>query len=169
MNYQLEERIWWDYLEHDLKELLRQSQTLVNRVGLWKEKFHDYAFIVFPASKAYEGFLKRLFLDLGFINEEDYFGKRFRIGKSLNPSLDRRFRSKESVYDRVVGYCGGKDLADELWAAWKGCRNLLFHWFPKEKNAVSFRGSKQKISQLLAAMDKAFEECKTVKPEGKSK
>jgi hypothetical protein len=161
MNYYLEDRIWWNYLEHDLKELLKESQTLVKRVGSWKEKFNDYAFVVFPTSKAYEGFLKKLFLDLGFINEDDYYGKRFRIGKALNPSLDKKYRYKEGIFDKMVEYCGGKDLAEVLWRAWKSCRNLLFHWFPRERNAISFNQAKQRIAQVLDAMDKAFEECKS--------
>lgn len=155
----LKERVWWDYLPEDLQGLLRESTLLIKRVGKWEERFHDYSFIVFPAAKGYEGFLKTLFLDLGFINEETFYGKRFRIGKALNPSLEKRFRG-ESVYDRLVKYCGGNELADSLWDTWKSCRNLLFHWFPNEKNAISIKEARQKVEKIVDTMDLAFKECK---------
>lgn len=157
---EVEKKIWWSYLEHDLQELLRTSVLLVKEVGGWKQQFHDYSFVVFPASKAYEGFLKKLFLDLGFINETTYYGKRFRIGKALNPSLEKHLREKESVYDKLVDFCGGKELADTLWNTWKTCRNLLFHWFPDEKKAISFLESGKRVQQVIDSIDAAFKECK---------
>lgn len=160
MDIYLEKRAWWDYLEEDLQELIRESQLLLKSTDKWKEKFHDYAFIVFPAAKAYEGFLKKFFLDLGFITKEDYFGKRFRVGKALNPSLNPRFREKEGVYHKLVAYCGGENLAETLWKTWKKCRNLLFHWFPEEKNAVSKEEARERVLMVISAMDKAFKECK---------
>ncbi len=161
MNLNLEKRIWWDYLEEDLQGLIKESLFLAEKSETWKQKFHDYSFVVFPAAKAYEGFLKKLFLDMGFITNNDYYGKRFRIGKALNPSLDRRrFRRKQGVYNKLVNYCGGRDLADGMWSTWKECRNSLFHWFPDEKNVVNLPEAKQKVVLILNTMDAAFEECK---------
>src|SRR3989344_6261376 len=163
----LEKHAWWSYVHEDLRELIKQSHLLL-RIMREKERnlptgmdgFHDYAFVVFPAAKAYEGFLKTLFRDLGFISDEDFYGKRFRVGKALNPSLDRRLREKEGVYDKLVNFCQGKELADELWDTWKMSRNLLFHWFPHEKNAISFEEANQRIEKILVSMDLAFKECK---------
>jgi hypothetical protein len=167
MDLNLEQKLWWHYIEEDLQELLVASEFLTNVVRSWggdmpqgSKVFHDYSFVVFPAAKAYEGFLKKMFLDLGFITNEDYVGKRFRIGKALNPFLEKRLRDRESVYDRIVKYCGGKELADLLWEAWTNGRNLVFHWFPDEKKAVSFDEAEAKINQIIIAMDSAFEGCK---------
>ena len=160
MNFSLEKKNWWEYLEKDLQGLLREATLLIEKVSLWDEKFPDYSFIVFPAAKAYEGFLKRLFLERGFISEEDYYGKRFRVGKALNPSLEKRLRAKESVYDKIVQFCGGKDLADKMWNTWKVCRNLLFHWFPNEKNAIDFDQSKERVALIIETIDAAFDDCK---------
>lgn len=162
----IKERIWWDYLPEDLQGLLRESALLVNRVGKWSETFHDYSFIVFPAAKSYEGFLKTLFLDLNFISEDTFYGKRFRVGKALNPALEKRFRD-ESVYDEIVKYCGGRELGDSLWNTWKTCRNLLFHWFPNEKNAISYNQAVDKVEKIVNTMDLAFKECKIELAENK--
>lgn len=164
MDIPLEKKIWWEFLEKDLQGLLREASLLIEKVSLWDEKFHDYSFIVFPAAKAYEGFLKRIFLERGFISEEDYYGKRFRVGKALNPSLEKRIRAKESVYDKITQFCGGKDLADKMWRTWKVCRNLLFHWFPNEKNAISFDQSKEKVYLIIETIDAAFKDCKIELP-----
>src|SRR3972149_7584009 len=152
----LEKKVWWDYVHEDIKELLIQSVLLVDTADKWeanftetfgrgtlkKEGFHDYSFIVFPAAKAYEGFLKKLFLDMGFIGPDDYYGKHFRVGKALNPSLEKELREREGVYDKIVESCGGEGLAENMWNCWKRCRNLLFHWFPNEKNAITLDEAK---------------------------
>lgn len=167
MDLNLEKKLWWHYIEEDLQELLVASEFLANVVRSWggdlpqgRKVFHDYSFIVFPAAKAYEGYLKKVFLDMGFITPEDYHGKHFRIGKALNPFLEKRYRNNESVYDKIVTHCGGKELADTLWEAWTNGRNIVFHWFPDEKKAVSFEEAEEKIKQIVGAMDKAFEGCK---------
>ena len=160
----LQNKKWWMYVHNDLRELLTQSRFLIDNLKKWEvdkeQRFQDYAFIVFPAAKAYEGFLKTLFFDMGFMGKDDYYGKRFRIGRSLNPSLEKRFRSNESIYDKLVEYLGGYELADTLWDTWKNCRNMLFHWFPNEKNAISFAEAENRVMDVVNAMDKAYEECK---------
>lgn len=163
----LEKNIWWGYVQKDIKELLTESVLLLNTAKKWEkdndasnDKFHDYSFVVFPAAKAYEGFLKTLFLDTGFITEEDYYGKRFRVGKVLNPSLDRSRYQRISVYDKIVDYCGGDELARDLWNTWREARNLLFHWFPKEKNAVNLTEAEERLKMVIASMNLAFKECK---------
>lgn len=176
MDYSLETRPWWTYIHEDLRELLIQSKLLVEIFGSEGgdflsnsgQKFHDYAFIVFPAAKAYEGFLKTLFHDLGFIDDKDFYGKRFRVGKALNPALEKHLREKESVYDKLVDFCQGKDLPDSLWDTWKQGRNLLFHWFPNEKNAISFEEAKDRVEKILDSMDLAFKECKIDKTNNKA-
>jgi hypothetical protein len=167
MKVSLKDKVWWSYLGEDLQELLEQSVILVKTVEKWggnlpngRKEFHDFSFVVFPAAKAYEGFLKKLFLDLGFISETEYLGKRFRVGKALNPALDKRYRAQEGVYDKLVDYCDGKQLADSLWEAWRSGRNLLFHWFPKEKNAINFEESKERVKMIISTIDRAFKECK---------
>jgi hypothetical protein len=162
----LQQKVWWNYLGEDLQKLFETSMFLASTVKSWggdlpggAKEFNDYAFVVFPAAKAYEGFLKKMFLDLGFITQEDYFGKHFRIGKSLNPSLPKGIRAQE-VYGKIVKHCGGKELADNLWETWRVGRNLTFHWFPNEKNAVTFDEAVKRVDMIISSIDKAFTECK---------
>ena len=167
MKITLENHPLWNYVHDDLKELLKQTFLLMKLVerdekelSPGSRKFHDYAFVIFPAAKAYEGFLKTLFHDMGFISDEEYFGKRFRIGKALNPALENHLREKESVYDKLTSFCQGNELPNALWETWKKGRNLLFHWFPNEKNAIDFLEAKNIFQEITDTMDLAFEECK---------
>lgn len=155
----LKEKIWWPYLGGDLQNLLTASFTILDKSESWSEKFDDYSFVVFPAAKAYEGFLKKLFLDLGFITSEDYYGKHWRVGKALNPSLPKEIR-REGIYDKVVEFCGGRDLADTLWDTWRVCRNLTFHWFPNEKNTLTLAEASSRLAMIITAIDRSFKECK---------
>ncbi len=162
----LETKVWWNYLEEDLQELLTESFLIMDILkGMGadlpggKREFHDYSFVVFPAAKAYEGFLKKFYLDMKFITEEDYYGKQFRIGKSLNPSLPQQIR-RDGVYEKVVKYCSGEALAEKMWNTWKVSRNLIFHWFPNEKNAITLEEAGDRISLIIETIDQTFKECK---------
>ena len=158
-DFNLTKRAWWSFLEEDLQELFLEAIELDKNVAKWDEKYHDYAFVVFPAAKAYEGFLKKEFFNRGFISKDDYYGKKFRIGRALNPSLENIYRH-ESVYDKICNFCGGKELADRVWDTWRLGRNLLFHWFPEEKNAISFSEARDRLMYIFATMDEVFKECK---------
>ncbi len=155
----LHSKVWWDYLEQDLQLLFEESLELVRRVRYWDQQFHDYSFIVFPAAKAYEGFLKQFFLDMGFIEKKDFLGRRFRIGRALNPELDRKYRKKESVYDRLLTHCSGEALPDQLWNTWKESRNMLFHWFPNEANIVTYPEAQKRVEMIIEAVDAVFRDC----------
>lgn len=144
----------------DIQELMRESVLLAEKVGTWDEKFEDYSFVVFPAAKAYEGFLKKVFYERGFISQSDYLGKRFRIGRALNPSLEDKLRQDESVYDKIVSHCGGKEIADLLWTTWKDCRNILFHFYPEERNKIDYVEARQKLNEIFDTLDEAFKMCK---------
>ncbi len=162
MEVNLKNKPWYDYLEEDLRELIAESFQLIDAVPAWKDGFHDYSFIVFPAAKAYEGFLKKMFFDLKFIGENEYFGTHFRIGKALNPQLEERFR-EESVYDKLVAMDNGKkDLGDLLWDTWKNCRNLVFHWFPDEKRAITYDDAKDRVGKVINAIDEFYAKLKHV-------
>jgi hypothetical protein len=163
---QLEKRVWWEYLSEDLQKLIIASGFIYQAVESWganlpggEKEFDDYSFVVFPAAKAYEGFLKKLFLDLKFISEEDYYGKHFRIGKALNPSLPKELKH-EGVYEKIVQFCQNHTLADKLWDTWRLSRNLTFHWFPNEKNAITLGEAGERTTMIIDAIDEAYTECK---------
>lgn len=149
------DKSWWSYLDDDLQELLVQSYNLLEQFNDDQNKFLDYSFLVFPAAKAYEGFLKRLFFDLKFVSREQFYGRNFRIGKALNPFLPRELE-EESVYKKIVEYTGENILADKLWDTWKLSRNSTFHWFPEEKNAISFDEAKNRFDLIISAIDTSY-------------
>lgn len=151
---------WWSYLPEDLQESLELSFKLADMSATWSKRFHDYSFIVFPAAKAYEGFLKKIFLDMGFITDADYHGKHFRIGKSLNPDLENKYKGDGWVYKDLSSFCGGEELPKKLWQTWKESRNLLFHWFPNEKNVVSHNEAVERLLAVVGAIDEVFTACR---------
>lgn len=124
-----------------------------------KYGFNDYSFLVFPFAKAYEGFLKKIFLDVGFISRVNYISDHFRVGKVMSPNLVERL-GERSVYKKIVDFAG-QDLADKIWNTWKSGRNQVFHFFPHNLKSLSFTEAEEVIGQIMETMEEAAEKLKT--------
>ncbi len=143
-------------LDVQLQQLVELSYTLLYREKNSTEKFPDYSFIVFPAAKAYEGFLKIYLFDLQLISERTFEGKRLRIGRTLNPDVHVNQRDEYWLYDDLERLCS-KELAQELWETWLQCRNKVFHFFPKDVSPLSLLQAEENLDRLQGAMTKALE------------
>lgn len=158
MENQYQNEPWFKFLDHSMQDLAAESYLLLERFEKDPDGFHDYSFIVFPIAKAFEGFLKKWLFANKLISESDYSSDHFRLGKSLNPSLDKKFRKWDYVYDKIVIYSSDPHLADKLWDAWKECRNLLFHYFPSHQHFLATpREARMRIEQLVITMREAME------------
>ncbi len=152
----------WRYLSDPQKELIKQGEFLLADIEAHPNtNLTDYSYAVFPFAKAYEGFLKQLFLDLHFIDRKEYESDHFRIGKVLSPHLARRLGNR-SMYARLVQQVGYKDLAEFIWAVWKRGRNRVFHYFPHNLHALSLLEAREVIHEVIAAMEQAVVQTKVV-------
>ncbi|MBI2029900.1 hypothetical protein HYT02_05780 [Candidatus Gottesmanbacteria bacterium] len=148
----------WSYLSEGQKGLIETGEFLLADAKDHQKPISDFSYIVFPIAKAYEGFLKQLFLDMGFISKEQYESDRFRVGRELNPNFAKE-RPDISVYLKIVKYCNGQELADNLWNAWKRGRNLLFHYFPHNQLKVTLESAEEAINLIISAMEQSFASC----------
>lgn len=163
MYFVKKDSIFWQYLSAGQRGLIEEGLYLLNDIKEHPDvNISDYSYLVFPFAKAYEGFLKKLFFDLGFIPQQVYEGDHFRIGRALNPHLEKILRH-ESIYDRIVNLCGSRDLADELWNVWKRGRNLVFHYFPHNFRALSLTDAENIINEMLIVMERAVTETRMEK------
>lgn len=143
-------------LYSEAKKFLSPSQdALINDVQnvlkkLEQDHINDYSFLVSPIAKAYEGYLKDFFLKTKIIDQYNYESDRFRVGKTLNPSLRyRRF----SIYQKLANLNEeGEELAEKLWTAWKYGRNEIFHYFPNKIKYLSRDEAEDRIKMLLEAI-----------------
>lgn len=142
------------YLSSHQQELLKDTQTIFKRLEL-HDGISDYSFLVSPVAKLYEGFLKDFFLKIGIISETEYDSDRFRVGKTLNPSLRyKRF----SVFQKLAdSHEKGEELAETLWDAWKFGRNEIFHYFPGNYKNLTKQEAEDRITLLLKAVIQAGE------------
>lgn len=148
----------WEYMSTEIRDLIEDGEIILNFVFENKEKadISDYSFIVFPFAKAYEGFLKKFFWDIGLITEDDYYGDEIRIGRLLNPN----YEDNTSVYSKVCGHAkGGKIMAKRLWDAWKRGRNTVFHYFPHNFKKLEYDESLDIINDLINAMTHVVSTC----------
>jgi len=140
------------YLSQDQQELIEDVEIVLKRIEL-KDHISDYSFLVAPVAKAYEGFVKDFFLKIGLISDNDYESDRFRVGKTLNPSLRyKRF----SIFQKLADFHqDGEELAESLWDAWKYGRNEIFHYFPNDLKKLSQAEAEDRISLLLRTINRA--------------
>lgn len=149
----------WSYLPTEIKGLLEDGETILSFI----EKYHkdeplsDYSFLVFPFSKAYEGFLKRFLLDSGLIREEDYYSDDIRIGRILNPNYAKE---RGNVFVKLCDKSkDGREVPKKLWSVWKRGRNLVFHYFPHNFRRLGYDEAVEIITEVVDAMDSAVMHC----------
>lgn len=146
---------WYPFLDPYARDLVELSCSLYSREVRLSSVLTDYTFVVFPMSKAYEGFLKKYLYSVDLISKQSYYHKQFRIGRSLNPDISRSRQDEWWLYDEVERQCG-KATARLLWNAWIDCRNHLFHYFADEHRVVDIAGAKKLLLQLSEAMTAAM-------------
>lgn len=145
----------WSYFSETQRDLILEGDYLLNDViREHKTKFKDYSFLVFPFAKAYEGFLKQLFLDVGFISHLDYISDHYRLGKFLSPHLMERLGDR-SLYRQIVKVAG-HSLAEEIWQMWKLGRNQIMHYYPHNIKKVTLEESERVTTAFMRTMDHAY-------------
>ena len=128
---------WYMYLTPWQRELVDTSAQLLEILAPTSPSFNqvaapvlaDYGFLVFPLAKAYEGFLKKYFLNLNLITPDMYNSRKFRIGRAFNPDVNNNQKNELWLFDDVSRSCG-QETARQLWEAWLSGRNQVFHYFP---------------------------------------
>lgn len=153
---------WWKYCDSSLQDLMQESMELLAlakiREASGETPYKDYSFVVFPAAKAYEGYLKKLFLDMDLISVNQYFGEHFRIGRALSPTLPKRYRAGW-VYGKLTDYCNGEKLPMKMWDVWKRARNRVFHYFPDKHEVISLAQAENLVAEITRIMEEALEGC----------
>lgn len=157
----LQSQGWLKRLTLGQKDLLTQSLFLLSDMKAHPRKFYDYSFIVMPAAKAFEGFVKELLFKTGLISERKYKGDRFRVGKALNPELEHIPKLKRiALYDDLGNLFDNKEVPAKLWQTWKECRNRIFHFFPAFKQAITLREAEERLAQVFETIEFASGEYK---------
>lgn len=72
---------WFQYLEEPAQRLVTVALVLAEEEQAETTSLADYTFVVFPMAKAYEGFLKQYFRDIGLISQEVYLIGGFGLGE----------------------------------------------------------------------------------------
>ncbi len=155
----LKEKKWYQFLDEPMKMWVDQAYYLLDREEMSGSRFLDYGFVVFPMAKAYEGFVKKFLFETGFIDEKTYKDKHFRIGKSLNPDLPKKYQDKRWVFEKLrIWYekTGEDSLARQMWKAWKKGRNRVFHYFAGKERRLSLEEARERVEAFERAMEKAI-------------
>lgn len=146
---------FWKYLSIPQQDLIIEGNYLKDQIIHDAEySFKDYSFLVFPFAKAYEGFLKQVFLDCKFITHLDYISDHYRVGKMLSPNLAERLGDR-SLYMHITR-ATSREIADMLWSTWKYHRNEIFHYYPHNLKSVTFEEANSVASSIIKAMQDCY-------------
>lgn len=146
---------WFEHLPQHVKNAVKTTLELSKMFATSTDLWDDYSFVLFPLSRAYEGFLKEFFLHSNLITHEQFYSKRFRIGRSFNPDISLRQRDQWWIYDDVAHSCG-QENARMMWDVWIACRNQVFHYFPDQPNTFTLSETNKKILMLLTAFEVVY-------------
>jgi hypothetical protein len=144
---------WYKNLNRAIRAYIDQTIVLLERERASMDTFEHYGFLVFPAAKAYEGYLKNYLYTMGLVTEHQVYSEHFRIGKALNPDLPKSYRKDDWVFERLSTTCGEK-TAGLLWEAWREGRNKVFH-FNDGHESLSLVEAEMKIDMIFAAIAEA--------------
>lgn len=146
---------FWNYLSVPQQDLIIEGNYLKDQIINDAEySFKDYSFLVFPFAKAYEGYLKQIFLDVGFISHLDYVSDHFRIGKVLSPNLKERLGDR-SVYVQIERSISS-EFAQKVWSTWKLHRNEILHYYPHNLKAITFETADFVVKTILNTMQESY-------------
>lgn len=151
--------VLWDYAPEEIRELLIDGERIYDFVTKHnkEDEISDFSFMVFPFAKAYEGFLKMFFMDVGLISSDAFYSDDIRIGRILNPDY---IKERGNVFFKLCGKGEkGRNISRQLWDAWKRGRNLVFHYFPHNFRRLSYQEATDLIHQLISAMSSAVMHC----------
>lgn len=149
-----------NYISEGQKDLIDEGLHLLEHAKSDHSiDLNDFSFVVFPFAKAYEGFLKQVFLNAGFISRRDYYSQHFRIGRVLSPNLVRRL-GRDSVYKKICDE-SGCDISDRMWHTWKKGRNEVFHYFPHNLHSIKLAEAEATIKDIISTMELVVERIKT--------
>jgi len=145
----------WEYLSPEMKDLAAEGDKLLNSCLLKSEDgMQDYSYLVFCWGKLYEGFLKKVFLDLKLITPEDYFGNEVRIGKLLSTGMGNKPPHRLSIIkDLSSNKVFGENLTKIMRVVWRNSRNTVFHFFPNNIYKLDLDTAKKRISEVVRCME----------------
>lgn len=154
----LNQTSWIKHLDEVQRQLLIEADFLLDREKKFpaNQNIADYGFLVYPAAKAYEGFIKTYLFRNGLIDSFMYKNDHFRIGKAINPDLPERYREDGWVYDDLARLFGD-DLPARLWSTWKKCRNHVFHFKPDKLRLYTLVEAQIKIELIFSTIALAVE------------
>lgn len=157
----------FDYLHDEIQTLLINTEIMSSLVRNTTNSaelglINDYSFLVFPAARAYEGFLKQLAVHVGFtytknktfLNITDTLLKDnpdFGIGLIFNEAVNPNIKTK------LVDAHRSKNHPNFMKAIWDKCRCDVLHYDYKKFASIRLDQSVQEINMIYQAIRWGYE------------
>ncbi|MFA9288461.1 MAG: hypothetical protein ACEQSA_01100 [Weeksellaceae bacterium] len=142
------------YLGKDILYLRYDSLILLDKLENDLHVFSDYSFVVSPFAKAYEGFLKKILVDVGAISKDELKSK-----PSL--SVNSYFHPVEgSMVKYTSDAAREKAIPAVIYTVYQECRNEIMHFdiyqHPSKKAIRNIEEAKFFIKRIEDAIEKTY-------------
>lgn len=116
-------------------------------------EFNDYSFVVFPFAKAFEGVLKKILVEAGFLKEGELLeDPSLSINKYFNPVGNQKILEsvKDKTRDKAIPYV--------IYSTYQECRNQIIHYDSYRDNRVkSLDEARFYLERIEDAIEKAYD------------
>lgn len=155
----------WKFMTQEMRDLVIEGEELLKSCQLTGDvQVKDFSYLVFPWGKLYEGFLKKVFLDLNFITSEDYYGNEVRIGKLLSTGMGNKPPHRLSIITQLSSSkTFGENLTKVMRGVWKNSRNSVFHFFPDNVYKLDLETAKKRIDEVVKCMELVVNRVESIK------
>lgn len=148
-----------EFVGRELLELYTDSQNL--RENYRSENgsqnilypLSDYAPLVLPIAKVYEGILKKILVEAKIVSENELLqNPSLNVGKYFNPAGNNKIFNfiKDKSRDKVVPHV--------IYSTYQECRNQILHYDQyRDNRIVSMEDAEFYVKRILHAIDKAYD------------
>lgn len=140
------------FLGKEILQLRLDTQKLIELNDLEDNNFYDYSFIIQPYAKAFEGFLKKVLVELKIVGLEE-----FKVDPSI--PINKFFNPKDGIVkDNLPDKKRDKAIPSVIFSVYQECRNDILHFdLYRDHRIKDVNGAIFLYRRISDAIEKTYE------------
>jgi len=129
--------------------LIKDNLTFFASSRTFRYLLNDFSVVVFPSAKAFEGYIKKIFLNIKLITKKEIEKDPYQsIGKIING---------EKIKNKIIDKKRDRSFLKLLSAQWDLCRNVILHYDIDQPEIINSKEEAfRKVENIYEVMKKAY-------------